>query len=178
MIKSGKFSCQAGRDTVHVGPLRLMLVLTGLYLPLALAFWLFSRIYVRRQSWRIEENCWICEETAFVFGSLKHQRSFHIPASAIVYRMTSDGGDPAFVLSGTVWMFFLVLLGAARIHTGLSAASNEMLVSGIFCIVLGLVLDIACMLIHQAWMRRKTWQIGLIDKSTWTMMDPAEAVPA
>lgn len=178
MMNSGRFSCSAVMDTVQVDGLRLLLVLTGLYLPLALAARLFSFLYVRRQSWVVEENFWTCEETALVLGFISYKRVFRIPSSAIVYRMTGDGGDPAFLLSGIVWMFILVMLGAARIHTGLSGSSPETLLTGIFLAVLGLAVDAGCVLLHQGWMRRETWQIGLLNGRSWTLAEPRVADPA
>lgn len=174
MIKTGKFSCQASQNTVQLDNIRLLLVFTGLYLPLVFFRSLTSRLYIRQQLWSVDENNWTCEETGLLLGSIKYQRTLHIPTSSIVYRSVDDGGDPALVLSGTVWMFILVLLGAAHIHTGLSASSVEMLLYGIFYSMLGLAIHISCVLVHQLWMRQKTWQIVLIDGSVWTMVNPIQ----
>ncbi len=172
MIKSGKFSCVAAPDTVHMDGLRTLLVVSGLYLPLALASRLISLVYVRRQSWTLADGEWTCEETATLFGSLTHRRVFSIPASCVVYRMAGDGGDPAFLLSGTVWMFLLVLFGVSRIHAGLMAISPETVVSGALWALSGLFLDVACVLVHRHWSRRETWQFGLVDGRSWTLAAP------
>ncbi len=171
-LGTGRFRGRATFDPrMDVG--QVLLAVSGLYL-LVVVGRLVARLlgYARVQSWELVDDVWVCQERTTMLGTVLATRTLRVPTSSIVHRSTGSLGDPALLLCGAIWLFFLVLWGVTQIHTGLITGTPLRIFSGALLVLAGLAVDVGCFLLHQKLAARHALQFGLLDGSVLTIRDP------